>query len=108
MSGRSAPGLEEVRSIPWPEAGAEALEQAREVEAAWALETLWSVAGSTNVLEAEWEFIFWSQDGALTLLSFRETEQGEGLAAPSAEGCSSLDWGESYPPCSALILAKSP
>lgn len=86
MSGRSTPGLEGVRSIPWSEADAETLDHAREVEAAWALETLWSIAGDTNTLEAEWEFLFWSQDGALTLLSFRRTEQGEKPAAPLGRG----------------------
>lgn len=58
------------------------MEQAERIEAERILQTLWAVAGATNTLGAEWEFRFWSQDGALTLLSFHRTEEGEGAAAP--------------------------
>jgi hypothetical protein len=54
-----------------------AWEEARRAEADRVLETLWSVAGNTNALGAEWEFRFWSQGGALTLLSLRRTVQAE-------------------------------
>jgi hypothetical protein len=63
-----------------------AWEEARRAEADRALETLWSVAGTTNALGAEWEFRFWSEGGALTLLSLRHTEVGEGLSAPLSRG----------------------
>ncbi|HLK99314.1 MAG TPA: hypothetical protein VK539_01975, partial [Myxococcaceae bacterium] len=58
------------------------MEQAERTEAERMLRTLWAVAGTTNALGAQWEFRFWSQDGALTLLSFRRTQEGEGAAAP--------------------------
>lgn len=62
--------------------GSDGMEQAERTEVERALRTLWAVAGTTNALGAEWEFRFWSQDGALTLLSFRQTQEGEGAAAP--------------------------
>lgn len=64
----------------------ETWEKARRAEADRALETLWSVAGATNALGAEWEFRFWSEGGALTLLSLRRTEEGEGIMAPVTRG----------------------
>jgi hypothetical protein len=44
------------------------------------------VAGTTNALGAEWEFRFWSEGGALTLLSLRRTETGAGHLAPISRG----------------------
>jgi len=64
----------------------QAWEEARRTETDRALATLWSVAGSTNTLGAEWEFRFWSEGGALTLLSLRRTETGESLLAPISRG----------------------
>ncbi len=64
----------------------EALERARLREAERALDALWAVVGTTNRLGAEWEFRFWAQGGALTLLSFRLTEEGEGRVAPVGRG----------------------
>ncbi len=58
------------------------MEHWERIETERLLQTLWAVAGATNALGAEWEFRFWSQDGALTLLSFHRTEQGEGATAP--------------------------
>lgn len=55
---------------------------ARRAEAARALETIRSVAGAANALGDEWEFRFWSQGGALTLLSLHHTEVGDELVAP--------------------------
>jgi hypothetical protein len=50
------------------------------------VESLWAVAGTTNALEAEWEFRFWSHGGTLTLLSLERTEQGDEFVAPVREG----------------------
>jgi hypothetical protein len=47
---------------------------------------MWGVAGSTHALGAEWEFRFWSQGGALTLLSLRGTEAGGERLAPLGRG----------------------
>jgi len=81
------PGLEVENGVaPRGELDDDAWEKARRAESDRALETLWSVAGSTNVLEAEWEFRFWSEGGALTLLSLRRTEAGESLLAPISRG----------------------
>jgi hypothetical protein len=44
------------------------------------------VVGSNQALEEEWEFRFWSQGGALTLLSFYRAQPGEGLAVPLSKG----------------------
>jgi len=68
------------------EPDAEALERAQRVEAGRALETAWAVASTTNAPGAEWELRFWSQGGALTLLSLRRIEEGEGRAAPVSRG----------------------
>lgn len=65
-----------------PEPDAETLERARQVETARALEGMWAVVSNTDSLGAEWTFRFWSHHGALTLLSFRRTEQGETRASP--------------------------
>jgi hypothetical protein len=65
-----------------PEPDAETLERARQVEAARALEGMWAVVSHTDSLGAAWTFRFWSQHGALTLLSFRRAEQGETRASP--------------------------
>jgi hypothetical protein len=66
----------------WNEPAPEVAEQARRSETERVLWALWAVAGTTDKLDAEWEFSFWAQDGALTLLSFRRTEEGEGRASP--------------------------
>jgi len=55
-------------------------------EAARALEVLWGVAGSTHALGTEWEFRFWSQGGALTLLSLHSAEAGDENLAPLSRG----------------------
>jgi hypothetical protein len=70
----------------WREPEEPVWEEARRVEAARALEAVWGVAGSTQVLGAEWEFRFWSQGGALTLLSLHNTEAGEESLAPISRG----------------------
>jgi hypothetical protein len=70
----------------WPRLDADELEQARRTEAERAVESLWTVAGTANTLEAEWEFRFWSHGGTLTLLSLQRTESGEGLVAPISRG----------------------
>ncbi|HEX8701235.1 MAG TPA: hypothetical protein VF815_20590 [Myxococcaceae bacterium] len=73
-------------SSPWPRLDAGALEQARRIETERVVESLWAVAGTTNTLEAEWDFRFWSHGGTLTLLSLKRTEQGERLVAPISRG----------------------
>ncbi|MBN1207657.1 MAG: hypothetical protein JXB05_22525 [Myxococcaceae bacterium] len=42
--------------------------------------------GTADSRGAEWEFRFWSHDGALTLLSWRRLEEGEGPAIPVGRG----------------------
>jgi len=79
------PGVDDASSSfrpPRRAPGSDGMEQAERTEAERMLRTLWAVAGTTNALGAQWEFRFWSQDGALTLLSFRRTQEGEGAAAP--------------------------
>jgi hypothetical protein len=71
---------------PWHQPDAQALEQARDIEAERVMETLWSLASTTDTLGAEWEFHFWSHGGALTLLSFRRTEEGERRSSPLSRG----------------------
>jgi hypothetical protein len=73
-------------NFAWPHLDAEEFEQARRAEAERAVESLWTVAGTTNAQEAEWEFRFWSHGGTLTLLSLQRTEPGEGLVAPLSRG----------------------
>jgi hypothetical protein len=69
-----------------PRLGDDELEQARRGEAARAVESLWAVVGTTNMLEAEWEVRFWSHGGTLTLLSLERTEQGDELVASISRG----------------------
>lgn len=68
------------------EPDAEALKRAQRAEAGHALEAAWAVARTTDAPGAEWELRFWSQGGALTLLSFRRIEEGDGRAAPASRG----------------------
>jgi len=79
------PGVDDTSSSfrpPRRALGSNGTEHAERAEVERVLRTLWAVAGTTNALGAQWEFRFWSQDGALTLLSFRRTQEGEGAAAP--------------------------
>jgi len=69
-----------------PEPDAETLQQAQRVEAGRALETAWAIASTTDAPGAEWELRFWSHGGALTLLSLRRIEEGDGHAAPVSRG----------------------
>jgi hypothetical protein len=69
-------------TLVWREPDDPVWDKARRVETERALEALWGIAGATNALGAEWEFRFWSQGGALTLLSLQRTEAGEELLAP--------------------------
>ncbi len=81
----SRPGANDVPSSILPPRRAldsDGMEHWERIETERLLQTLWAVAGATNALGAEWEFRFWSQDGALTLLSFHQTEEGEGAAVP--------------------------
>lgn len=71
---------------PRHELNTEAWEKARHAEADRALDILWSVAGGTNTSGAEWEVRFWSEGGALTLLSLRRTEPGVEPLAPISRG----------------------
>jgi hypothetical protein len=68
------------------EPDAEDLERAQRVEAGRALEAAWVAVSTTNSPGAAWELRFWSQGGALTLLSFRRTEEGDGSAVPVSRG----------------------
>jgi len=97
LSRPPAPGLEFEEGNPtgissssgssqWSEPDDPVWDEARRAEAARALEMLWGVAGSTHALGAEWEFRFWSQGGAFTLLSLRSTEAGEESLAPIGRG----------------------
>ena len=79
------PGVDDASSSFMPPRralGSDGTEHAERAEVERVLRTLWAVAGTTDALGAQWEFRFWSQDGALTLLSFRQTQEGEGAAAP--------------------------
>jgi len=69
-----------------PEPDAEALEEARQVEATRALEGLWAVVSNTDSAGTEWTFHFWSHHGTLTLLSFRRIEEGTGRVASMDRG----------------------
>src|SRR5688572_27308195 len=74
-------------SVPlWRKPDDPVWDEARRAEAARALEALWGIAGSTHALGAEWEVRFWSQGGALTLLSLHNTEVGEERLAPISRG----------------------
>lgn len=86
LSKSPEPGLEFEASFSggalWLEPDDPVWDEARRAEAARALDAVWGVAGSTHALGAEWEFRFWSQGGALTLLSLQNTEAGEERLAP--------------------------
>jgi hypothetical protein len=56
------------------------------MEAQRAVEFLWAVAGTTNMLEAQWKFRFWSHGGTMTLLSLQRAEQGAEPVAPISRG----------------------
>ncbi len=73
-------------TLLWREPDDPIWDKARRAEAERALEALWGISSATNALGAEWEFRFWSQGGALTLLSFQSTEAGEELLAPIGRG----------------------
>jgi hypothetical protein len=80
-------GSSSASGVPlWREPDDPVWDEARRAEAARALEALWGVASSTHALGAEWEFRFWSQGGALTLLSLHSTEAGEERLAPISRG----------------------
>ena len=70
----------------WREPDGPVWHEARRVEAARALETIWSVAGAAEALGDEWEFRFWSQGGALTLLALHHIEAGKGSVPPLSRG----------------------
>ncbi len=61
-------------------------ERAQSAEAERALNEMWAMASTADLPGAEWEFRYWAQGGALTLLSFRRTEAGAGAASPSDRG----------------------
>ncbi len=84
LEGGSSAGLHPSPSIsPAHQPDAEVLEQARRAETERALDTLWSVASTADATGARWEFRFWSEGGALTLLSLRRTAEGKGELAAS-------------------------
>lgn len=68
------------------EPDAEVLERARMKEAWHVMEAAWAAVKTTDSPGAEWELRFWSHDGALTLLSFRRSEEGNGRTAPVSRG----------------------
>ncbi len=90
LSRSPEPGLEfEAPSsgVPlWREPDDPVWNEARRAEAARALDAVWGVTGFTQALGAEWKFRFWSQGGALTLLSLHNTEAGEERLAPISRG----------------------
>jgi len=65
-----------------PELEEDAREQARSVEAERVRGELWAVGAVEDAPGASWRFRYWSEGGALTLLSFQRTQAGEGRAAP--------------------------
>lgn len=70
----------------WREPDDPVWDEARRAEATRALDAVWGVTGSTQSLGAEWAFRFWSQGGALTLLSLHNTQTGEESSAPISRG----------------------
>jgi hypothetical protein len=65
-----------------PELDEDARQKARSAEAERVRGELWAVVGSAgDALGAVWTFRYWSEGGALTLLSFQLTEAGSGMAA---------------------------
>jgi len=74
-SGSQFPTLQLPRSTKPPE-------DARQVEATRALESVWAIVRHTDSPGTEWAFRFWSHHGALTLLAFRRVQESEGRASP--------------------------
>lgn len=75
----------EARSLagrPSPAQDEESLQRARQAEVERALREVWAVATTSDRPGTRWEFRYWAEGGALTLLSFRHLEGGEGHAAP--------------------------
>lgn len=68
-------------ALPLLDEGEQASAQSAETERA--LNDMWAVARSSDAPGARWEFRYWVDGGALTLLSFRRIEEGEGRAAPA-------------------------
>jgi len=54
----------------------------RRAEVEWALARMWEVAQGDEQVGAEWVLTFWSQGGALTLLSWGRTTSGEKTGQP--------------------------
>ncbi len=54
----------------------------RRAEVEWALTRMWEVANGDEQVGAEWVLTFWSQGGALTLLSWGRTASGEKTGHP--------------------------
>ncbi len=54
----------------------------RRAEVEWALARMWEVAKGDEQVGAQWVLTFWSQGGALTLLSWGRTTSGEKTGHP--------------------------
>jgi hypothetical protein len=81
--GDSAAGsIRHLQDPPLPALDEETLERSRRAELERALGEMWAVASTADAPGARWEFRYWSENGALTPLSFQLLEAGEGRAAP--------------------------
>jgi hypothetical protein len=83
---------------PPPSAVAESTEPAaRGAEAEQALAQVEAVLGATSALGDRWRFRYWTQNGALTLLSFRREEEGRGARLPVNRGTLTRDFAHNLP-----------
>jgi hypothetical protein len=66
-------------------------EEARKAEAMVAVQGMHGVASTLDETGVELSFCFWAQDGALTLLSWKRTTRGNGLAGDTGAFAPSLE-----------------
>lgn len=78
----SADEAKSLRGEPLPALEEEERARAQHAETERALSEMWAVASTSDAPGAQWEFRYWAEGGALTPLSFRRMEAGEGHAAP--------------------------
>lgn len=70
---------------------------ARGAEAERALAQMEAVVGTTGALGERWRFRYWTQNGALTLLSFRREAEGRGSGLPMNRSPFTRDFARGLP-----------
>ncbi|KFE69129.1 hypothetical protein [Hyalangium minutum] len=70
------------RDVPFPPLRESERAEATRAEIQRALNEMWTVTSHSDAPGAHWEFRYWVDGGALTLLSFHRVKEGGGRAAP--------------------------